>query len=657
MEALNLKPFQTKVCAQFELPSSKSITNRAFLLSAMNDSAVCLGNPLIARDTHIMLECLKSLGYSIEIYPDNITISGECKKIAKLNVGNAGTVARFLTAFVCTQLDGDYFFDSDAAMYLRPMKGLIQALEKQGAEFTFKKEKYCFPFMVKTKGLKGGKICLDASESSQILSAVLMAAPLAAGDTFVELESATVSKPFVGMTLKMMRDFGFCVEADNDGAFKIEHGITVAPSHYDIEADATAASYPVALVAALGGAVLIENFPTDELQGDTKFAYLMRDAGFVKLSRIGKDMLAVKTENPPSGETKKFDFNDISDTFLSLAAIVPALREKIEIHGIAHTRKQETDRVFAIETEISKFAKSVKSTKDSLQIEALKIEELAKKITKPIAVDTYEDHRIAMSMALLGSLDLHKNGEEWMTIKDPNCVSKTFPHFFEVLEKVRKSSAKFKVVAIDGGAAVGKSSVSKECAKTLNYMHVDTGAHYRTLSYILLKNNIPSDSEDAVSKFLKSVKISFTLEGNSAKMSVAGESISDADIRNDKVNANVSIYAAMPAVREFLKKYQRSMSDEAKKNNFAGLVMEGRDIGSVIFPKANLKIFLDADEETRALRRKKEGIGDSIAKRDALDKTRKTAPLTCEKDAKRIDTSNMTKDEVVAKALALIIKA
>lgn len=217
---------------------------------------------------------------------------------------------------------------------------------------------------------------------------------------------------------------------------------------------------------------------------------------------------------------------------------------------------------------------------------------------------------------------------------------------------------KFKTVAIDGGAAVGKSSVSKECAKTLNYMHVDTGSHYRTIAYILLDKGIaPSLGEDAVSQALKGIEISTLIFGNSARMSVGGKEIEDSLIRTDKVNQNVSLFAAMPQVREFLKGYQRSMEGVAKEKNFAGLVMEGRDIGSVIFPNAEIKIFLDADEETRRKRRANEGISDSISKRDALDKNRKTAPLVRPEGSVLIDTSNMSKEEVIAKTLALIAEA
>lgn len=188
-------------------------------------------------------------------------------------------------------------------------------------------------------------------------------------------------------------------------------------------------------------------------------------------------------------------------------------------------------------------------------------------------------------------------------------------------------------------------------------MHIDTGAHYRTVAYGLLENSIsPSDGE-AVKSHLKKLKIGTVLDGNSAKITLNGVLVPDSEIRTERINANVAQFAAMQDVRSFLKNYQRSMSDFARENGFSGMIMEGRDIGSVIFPDANVRIFLDADEETRAKRRANEGIRDSISRRDELDKTRKTAPLLCPDGAELIDTSKMTKEQVVAKTLSLILES
>ena len=658
MNKISIRPFVKKACAKFPVPGSKSITNRALLLAAMSDYPVKIIRPLHSRDSRIMIDCLKSLGYEISEDAKGLSISGECAQDASLFVGNAGTAARFITAFVCSRLKGTYKFDSDPAMYKRPMGGLIAALEAQGAKFTFAYEKNCFPFTVKTQGLFGGEILVDASESSQILSAILMAAPMAKTDTIVRLKGDTVSKPFVDMTIAMMRKFGYVCETLPDNSYKIAHGVTVTPHKYEIEADATAASYPIALAAAVGGAVLIENFPFGGLQGDVKFADKLEEAGFIKTAKVGTSLLVTAVEKSAKKFSEAFNFNDISDTFLTLAALAAVTESELEICGIAHTRKQETDRVAAMAAELKKIAKKAEAHSDSIKIGSFNFAEIKNKISVPVQIETYDDHRIAMSFGICACADALGNGKPWLEILNPETTAKTFPEFFDVLEQARVDSEKFKIIAIDGGAAVGKSSVSRECSSTLNYMHVDTGSHYRTLAYILLSQGISSeDSETKIAAALKGLKLSTYLEGNTARMGIGSEKIKDSDIRNDKVNENVSVFAAMPAVREFLKSYQRSMAEEAKRLNFGGLVMEGRDIGSVIFPNADLKIFLNADEETRLLRRSKEGIGDSIAKRDKLDKTRKTAPLVCEKDAKRIDTSHMTKEQVVAKALSYIISA
>lgn len=650
-------PFSKPAIASIQVPSSKSITNRALLLAAMSKGKVEIVNPLVSRDSQIMAQCLKNLGFKINVSENSISVSGSAKNSAELFVGNAGTAARFITAFVCTIKDGTFDFNSDVEMYKRPMKGLIEALENLGASFEFKKDNYCFPFTVKTNRFAGGKITLDASESSQILSAILMAQTQASSDAEVCLKGDTVSKPFVEMTLKMMRQFGFEVECLADGKYVVKNSNSKKISSYKIETDATAASYPIALAAVTSGVVLVKNFPEDGLQGDVKFAEVIERAGLVKCKRVENDLLVLSCDNS-SNEPCEFNFNDISDTFLTLAAIAPLFERVIKITGIAHTRKQESDRIKAMACEISKFAKKVDFDDDSITIYPYAKSELSQNILRPVKIETYKDHRIAMSNGITASKNIFNDGKPWIEIIDPKCTSKTWINFFEILEQARQDSMKFKTVAIDGGAAVGKSSVSKECAKTLNYMHVDTGAHYRTLAYILLNGKTtPEAGEDAVFKALKDIEISTITVGNSARMSVGGKEIEDALIRTDIVNQNVSLFAAMPCVREFLKGYQRSMADVAKEKNFAGLVMEGRDIGSVIFPNATIKIFLDADEETRRKRRASEGISDAISKRDEIDKNRKTAPLVRPEGSVLIDTSHMTKDEVIAKTLALIVEA
>ena len=202
---------------------------------------------------------------------------------------------------------------------------------------------------------------------------------------------------------------------------------------------------------------------------------------------------------------------------------------------------------------------------------------------------------------------------------------------------------------MDGGAAVGKSSTSKGLAERLGLMHVDTGSHYRTLTFALLESGTPAEQGETISKVLETLELSTQIDGHSAKLGINDIVPVDSDLRSPEVNAQVSKFAAIPELRQKLFAYQRSLADLARDQNYAGLVMEGRDIGSIIFPEAAYRFFLDADEATRAARRAKEGQTDSIAARDEMDRTRQAAPLVCPRGATQIDTAHHTLEEVIEK--------
>ena len=205
----------------------------------------------------------------------------------------------------------------------------------------------------------------------------------------------------------------------------------------------------------------------------------------------------------------------------------------------------------------------------------------------------------------------------------------------------------FKIIAMDGGAAVGKSSTSRGLAERLNLMHVDTGAHYRSLTFALLALGACAEQSEALSSLLQNLSLGTQLEGRSAKLSINGHVPKDREIRSAEINGKVSKFAAIDSLREYLFTYQKNQAQVAKDHGFSGLIMEGRDIGSVIYPEAEHRFFLYADEATRAARRAKEGLTDSIAARDKMDKTRKTAPLVCPIGATQIDTAPHTLEEVI----------
>ena len=394
---LPIQPFTRPVRGSVTLPGSKSITNRALILAALGQGTVTLRGALFSRDTRIMVAALQALGFFVQTEENalTITITGGDGKIpnreAKIAVGNAGTAARFLTAFVCLRPDGIYHFDGDEAMRRRPIGALLEALEAQGAKASSRS----FPFTLQTAGLPGGVVELDASESSQMLSALLMVAPLAKSPLAVRLKGAAGSKPFVTMTEEMLQQFA------------------ANPTSYDIEGDASAASYFLALPVVTGGELAFTNYG-GRLQGDRKFSEVIAD--------VAKDRRGVER-----------NFREFSDTFLTLAAIAPLLDGPTKISGIAHTRKQETDRVAGMARELQKLGQHVIETEDSLEIHP-------RPLVPGVEIETYHDHRFAMSFGILGCHDLLKTGRPWITIKDPACCSKTFPSFFDVLTRLQNDS-------------------------------------------------------------------------------------------------------------------------------------------------------------------------------------------------------------------------
>ena len=412
LENLSLVPFTRPVRGCVTLPGSKSITNRALILAALGKKTVTLRNALFSRDTHLMVTALRALGFEVQANETalTITITGRGGEIpireARLEVGNAGTAARFLTAFVCLQPDGVYHFDGDEAMRRRPIGALLAALEAQGAQASSRN----FPFTLKTTGLRGGTVELEATESSQLLSALLLVAPHARTPLIVKLKGQTVSRPFVTMTERMVRQFA------------------AAPTDYNIEGDATAASYFAALAVVTGGTLQVAglNLASDSLQGDTEFCRLLAAKHLIRPSNL----------TVASGLTREgvaADFNDFSDTFLTLAAIAPLLTGPTRITGIAHTRNQETDRVAGAARELKKLGQHVVELEDSLEIHP-------RPLAPGVEIETYHDHRFAMSFGILGCHDLRKNGQPWLTIRDPACCAKTFPAFFDLLASLRAGS-------------------------------------------------------------------------------------------------------------------------------------------------------------------------------------------------------------------------
>ena len=452
-DPLPIRPIRHRLLHDIRLPGSKSITNRALVLAALSESPVLLEGMLFSRDTRIMLEALRVLGFSAEADEAEGTarVGGGAGDIpadsATLHVGNAGTAARFLPALAARRAGGEFRFDGDPAMRKRPIKGLLDALRALGAaDVSFHGEIGHFPFTLHTKGYRGGHADIDASESSQILSALLLSA---GGPEPLCLSSPGVRRAYVDITLRMREAFGAApADEEADGALRLPPARYRGPAggRYRIEPDVSAAGYFLTLALILGGGLRIPGLGPEPLQGDARFLDVLGHHGL----EADADDDGWVIEQPGSladagREDREIDFNPISDTFLTYAAISPFLGGAVRITGIGHTRKQETDRVAGMAAELAKLGQRVGEEPDALVIRPDPAElkaraQRAREAGECIEIDTYEDHRFAMSFAVLGCFDLLGDGSPWLAIRDPGCCAKTFPAFFDCLDSLRREA-------------------------------------------------------------------------------------------------------------------------------------------------------------------------------------------------------------------------
>ncbi len=440
-DPLPIPPFTHPVRGEVTLPGSKSLTNRALLLASLCATPVALTGALFSEDTHLMAAALRQLGFAIEADERAATlrVGGQANGFtvggAELFVGLAGTAARFLTALCTAAPRGTYRLDGVPQMRQRPMKPLLDALRQLGADIRCPGQEGFFPLEIRARGLDGGRVTLDASESSQLLSALLLVAPLAARAVEIQL-TGEVRRPFVDMTAALMTEFGQpapqWLAADLISIWP-QRRYAVEAGAYGIEPDATAASYFLALPLVTGGSLTLRGLsrPGQGLQGDTRFIQVMAEAG-LEISAQGGAVVAQAGAGTRRGVGR--DFNKFSDTFLTLAAIAPLLEGPTFISGIAHTRQQETDRVAGMARELRKLGQEVVETEDTLAIHP-------RPLRAGEIIETYGDHRFAMSFGILGCHDHHGDGRPWLSIRNPACCAKTFPHFFELLEALRQKSS------------------------------------------------------------------------------------------------------------------------------------------------------------------------------------------------------------------------
>jgi 3-phosphoshikimate 1-carboxyvinyltransferase len=401
------------------VPGSKSITNRALVLAALADGETRLTGALESDDTRHMRAALTRMGIAIEdTGPDALVVRGGRRRLhapdGPLFVGNSGTTVRFLAA-VAALVDGEVTLVGDENMAKRPIRVLVEALRALGADVDCPTG--CPPLTIRGGRLRGGRVRMRGDQSSQYFSALLMAAGFGDADLEVEIEGSLVSRPYVDITRRMIGDFGGDVAETPDG-FHVRSGRPLTGRDYAIEPDASSASYPFALAAALGGAVVVPGLGRDAQQGDYAFTSILEQAG----ASVTRGATSTRIERLGALRGIDVDMHHISDTVMTLAAIAPLAAGPTRIRNVANIRIKETDRLAATVTELRKLGQRVTHGDDWLAIDPAPV--------TPALVHCYDDHRIAMSFAILGA------AIGGVTIEDPACVSKTYPRFFQDLAAI-----------------------------------------------------------------------------------------------------------------------------------------------------------------------------------------------------------------------------
>ena len=424
MHTLTLKPIK-KIEGEINLPGSKSLSNRALLLATLAEGTTTITNLLESDDTRHMLNALKTLGvnYTLSADKTECTIVGKGGALSsngskELFLGNAGTAMRPLCAALCLG-QGTYTLTGEPRMKERPIGHLVDALRQAGANIDYLENDGYPPLCIEANGLEGGEVSIDGAISSQFLTALLMAAPLAKNDMHITIIGELVSKPYIDITLDIMQQFGVEVINNDYKTFTIKAGQTYkAVERFMVEGDASSASYFLAAAAIKGGTVKVTGIGRNSIQGDVEFVDVLEQMG----ARVewGETYVSVTRDTLRAID---MDFNHIPDAAMTIATAALFVEGTTTLRNIYNWRVKETDRLYAMATELRKVGAIVEEGDDYLKI-------TPPKQLKHAAIDTYDDHRMAMCFSLL-ALDPVS-----VTINEPECTAKTFPHYFEVLERI-----------------------------------------------------------------------------------------------------------------------------------------------------------------------------------------------------------------------------
>ncbi|HWI83939.1 bifunctional 3-phosphoshikimate 1-carboxyvinyltransferase/cytidylate kinase [Ramlibacter sp.] len=631
------------------LPGSKSISNRVLLLAALSAGTTRILDLLDSDDTRVMLDALRALGCSVVHDGPALEVTGlggaAPASHARLFLGNAGTAMRPLTAALAV-LGGDFELSGVPRMHERPIGDLVDALRRLGCDIRYLGNEGYPPLRIGRPALRlDAPIQVRGDVSSQFLTALLMALPLVATrDIAIEVVGELISKPYIEITLNLLQRFGIAVRREGWQRFVIPAGSRYqSPGEVHVEADASSASYFLALGALAATApagVRVLGVGEDSIQGDIRFVDALRLMGAAV--RGGPNWLEVARGAWPL-RSLDLDCNHIPDAAMTLALLALYGDGPSTLRNIASWRVKETDRLAAMAVELRKLGAAVDEGADSITI-------TPPARWRPAAIHTYDDHRVAMCFALAA---FNPDGVP-VRIEDPACVAKTFPDYFEALFSVVETSApKIPVICVDGPTASGKGTLASQVAQRLGYHYLDSGALYRIAAFAARRAGLDLDPahEPAIARLCATLPVRFL----GAEILLGEQDVTEA-IRTEQAGMDASRVSALPAVRAALVALQQGF------RRLPGLVADGRDMGTVIFPDAGLKVYLTASAAQRAARRHKQLISKGIPvtidvlradleARDARDASRAVAPLKPAEDALLLDNSNHSIEASVAQVL------
>ena len=644
-------PALRAVSGTVRLPGSKSISNRVLLLAALCEGQTTVRDLLDSDDTRVMLQALRQLGCGVVVDGTTAVIDGLGGRArqprAELFLGNAGTAMRPLTAALAV-LGGDYALSGIPRMHERPIGDLVDALRALGCNVQYLGQDGFPPLHIGQPNLKLDQpIPVRGDVSSQFLTALLMALPLAARaqDIVIDVVGELISKPYIEITLQLLARFGVKVHRDGWARFVIPAGSRYrSPGEIHVEADASSASYFIAAGALSASAsgpngLKIEGVGEASIQGDIRFVEAARLMGAQIDS--GPNWLRAERGAWPL-KAIDLDCNHIPDAAMTLGVMALYADGPSTLRNIASWRVKETDRIAAMAAELRKLGAEVEEGADFIRITPPTVWQAA-------SLHTYDDHR----MAMCGSLAAFNAAGLPVRIEDPKCVAKTFPDYFETLFELAETAAPVPVICIDGPTASGKGTLASEVARRLGYHYLDSGSLYRLTGLAARRAGLSLENPDEarLTTLAQQLPVRFVAD----RILLAGEDVSDA-IRTEAAGMDASRVSALPGVRQALLDLQRGFA------RLPGLVADGRDMGTVIFPHAPLKIYLTAGAPERAERRHKQLISKGIpAKldslradleaRDARDQTRAAAPLKPAQDALLLDNSHLTIEQSVDQVL------